>query len=113
MAAVMLPSRSPIKKHSREDQHRWLTLLGYSTDAPLRDEVADNSFQKILLIGMTSVYHLYEGRSDRVWETIGIAIRKGIVYGLYDERRKIWRTLTPLEKEYHRRLAWYSLSVER
>lgn len=112
LADIMIPSASLIRRHSREDHHRWIMLLGDPKSSPIKDSV-DNSFSKIQLLGLTSIYHLYEGRADHMWECVGVAMRKAILFGIFDERTKSWAGLTSLEKEYRRRLAWYMLTLDR
>ena len=92
-----------------------MMLLGDPISSPSSSatDSVDNSFAKVQLLGLTSIYHLYTGRSDRVWECIGIAMRKAIVFGLFDERTKSWIGLDNVQREYRRRLAWYMLSLER
>lgn len=115
LADIMIPSSSLIRRHSREDHYRWMMLLGDPISSPSSSatDSVDNSFAKVQLLGLTSIYHLYTGRSDRVWECIGIAMRKAIVFGLFDERTKSWIGLDNVQREYRRRLAWYMLSLER
>lgn len=112
LADVMIPSASLMRRHSREDHHRWMTLLGDPTSSPLGQSV-DNSLPKIQLLCLHCIHHLYESNMDHLWECIGVAMRRAIIFGLFDERSRSWLGLSNLEKEYRRRLAWYMLTLDR
>jgi hypothetical protein len=112
LADIMIPSASLMRRHRREDHHRWMTLLGDPTSSIL-GEAVDNSLPKIQLLCLHCIHHLYESKMDHLWELIGVAMRKAIIFGLFDERSRSWLGLNNLEREYRRRLAWYMLTLDR
>jgi hypothetical protein len=112
LADILVPSASPMRKHSSEDHHRWMTLLGDPVSSAFESAV-DKSFAKIQLLAMRAIFHMYQGRLDHLWESVGMAIRKATIFGLFDERTTSWFGLSNLDKEYRRRLAWYLLVLDR
>lgn len=114
LADFMIPpaSRSNDFGYNRNDHYRWMRILGDPSSIPLGTSL-DSSFEKIQLLAMNSIYHLYTGQTDCLWEYIGITMRKATTFGLFDERSKSWIGIDNLTAEYRRRLAWYMVSMDR
>lgn len=112
MADGTAPPNSNVRKHTMQDHDRWVKLAGDPLVTPFEEQV-DNSFERVMTLGLLAIYNLYMGRHDRLWECMGAAVRKGYIIGLFDERHKSWHGISNIDKEYRRRLAWYMLSLER
>lgn len=106
------PPKSKVRKESLRTHHEWINLMGNPLTTPFGQHT-DNSFEAISALMLLAIYYMFIGKHDRIWECMGIAVRKGFNLGLFDERHRAWGPLTNLEKEYRRRLAWYLLSLER
>lgn len=112
MASGTAPAHSKVHKHKSEDHFRWVILMGSPLTSRFGHAV-DNSFDRVLAMVLLAIYFLFMGMNDRLWEVIGSAIRRGVTFGLFDERSKAWDSLSHIDREYWRRLAWYTLSLER
>lgn len=106
------PPKSRIHRASFKTHHEWINLMGNPLTTPFGQHT-DNSFESISALMLLAIYYMFIGKHDRIWECMGVAVRKGFNLGLFDERHRAWGPLSNLEKEYRRRLAWYLLSLER
>ncbi|MCO5585098.1 hypothetical protein L7F22_039030 [Adiantum nelumboides] len=106
------PPKAKVHRASLRTHHEWINLMGNPLTTPFGQHT-DNSFESISALMLLAIYYMFIGKHDRIWECMGVAVRKGFNLGLFDERHRAWGPLSNLEKEYRRRLAWYLLSLER
>lgn len=112
MASGTAPATSNHLRYQNTDHFKWVSMMGSPLVSRFGDPV-DNTFDRILAMGLLSIYFLFMGNNDRLFECIGATIRRGYAHGLFDERTRAWDNLTLVQKEYRRRLAWYMISLER